>query len=128
MLGTSLAAPLALVPGAAEGEEPPSRPAGSLSLNGLCEAGHDDPITERLCDGPAIASLVDLQRALGVAIVDRRMGNGQAGNASFALLAHSTATSGRLVSSLNPRAFLFTTPASVARVFGDPVADPNLSA
>jgi hypothetical protein len=126
MLGTSLAAPLALAPGAAEGEEHPSRQPTTLSLDSLCDAGHDDPVTDRLCEGPAIASLVDLQRALGISIVDPRMGNGQAGNASFALLAHSTATSGRLVSSLNPRAFLFTTPASVARVFGDPVPDPNL--
>jgi hypothetical protein len=103
----------------------PETPRG-LDVGDLCKAGPVDPITERLCAAPTITSLLDLERALGVSIVDPRMGNGQAGNASFALLAHSTATNGRLVSSLNPRAFLFTTPASVARVFGEPVPEPDL--
>jgi cytochrome c5 len=103
-------------------------PQGDAQLQALCARGHDDPVSERLCARPRIESLADLQRAVGVAIADPSRGNGEGGNASFALLGHSTSISGRLVSAINPRAFLFTSPSSIARVRGPGKKDPGFVA
>ena len=99
-------------------------PRGAAQLDVLCARGNADPVTERLCARTAIRGLADLQRVVGVAIVDPTRGNGEGGNASFALLAHSTSISARLVSPINPRAFLFTSPATIARVRGPARPDP----
>ena len=100
------------------------KPAGGLA--DYCARKNADVVSERLCDGPPIASLVELQQRLGVAQLDPKRGNGMGGNASFALLGHSTSAAARLVSPINPRAFLFTSPASVGRVRGPGQPDPEL--
>ena len=91
-------------------------PDGDAQLDALCARKHQDPISLRLCARPQLSSLADLQNAAGVAIVDPARGNGGGDNASFALLGHSTSIAGRFVSPINPRAFLFTSPASIARL------------
>jgi hypothetical protein len=99
-------------------------PRGQAQLERLCARGNADPVSLALCQRPRIEGLADLQRAVGVAIVDPTRGNGEGGNASFALLGHSTSIAGRLVSPINPRAFLFTSPASIARVRGPAQKNP----
>lgn len=103
-------------------------PRGDAQLDLLCARGNADPVSDALCTRPYIASLADLQRTVGVAVLDPTLGNGMGGNASFALLTHSTSIAGRLVSPINPRAFLFTTPASVARLLGAPRPNPGFVA
>lgn len=95
------------------------------ALGDYCARGNADVVSERLCEGPPIQSLVELQRRLGVAQLDAKLGNGMRGNASFALLSHSTSSAARLVSPINPRAFLFSSPASVGRVRGATRPNPN---
>ena len=125
-------APAAPAPAAPAKEDPSDvfagLPTGDAQLDALCVRGHQDPVSERLCARPRIQGLADLQRAVGVAIADPSRGNGESGNASFALLGHSTAISGRLVSAINPRAFLFTSPSSIARVRGPGKKDPDFVA
>ena len=62
-------------------------------------------------------SLVDLQKSLGLAILNpsliNREENGTNGNPGFALVGHSTSLVGRSVTALNPRAIFFTPPDSL---------------
>jgi hypothetical protein len=97
---------------------------GKAQLDALCSRGHADLISDRVCARPDIGGLADLERALGLSFV-RGVANGTGGNPAFALLGHSTSISGRLVSAINPRAFLFTNPASTSRLVGE--AHPNPS-
>ncbi|MFO0613471.1 MAG: hypothetical protein U0414_12820 [Polyangiaceae bacterium] len=107
-------------------------PRGAASLDALCARGHADVVTERLCanrefneraegarsaaaPSAEIRGFADLQAAVGLAFVGGAE-NGKGKNPSFALLAHSTSLSMRAVSAINPRAFLFTSPATVGRV------------
>ena len=103
-------------------------PKGSAQLDALCARGNADPVSEALCARPRIEGLADLQRALGLLIADPTRGNGEGGNPSFALLGHSTSLAGRLVSAINPRAFLFTSPASIARLRGPARRSPGFVA
>lgn len=93
----------------------------------LCARGNADVVSERLCANRNIRSLQDLQSALGLAFRSR-VGNGELGNPAFALLSHSTSLTGRAVSPLNPRAFLFTNPATKGPLSGKPVPNPDFVA
>lgn len=93
----------------------------------LCGRGNADVVSERLCANRNIRSLRDLQAALGLAF-NSRIGNGELGNPAFALLSHSTSLTGRSVSPLNPRAFLFTNPATKGPLPGKPVPNPDFVA
>lgn len=103
-------------------------PSGGAQLDALCARGNADPVSEALCARPRIEGLADLQRAVGLLVADPTRGNGEGGNPSFALLSHSTSLAGRLVSAINPRAFLFTSPASIARLRGPAVKNPGFVA
>lgn len=108
-------AEIAIVPG--EGDDADvyaGLPRGAASLDVLCARGHADVVTERLCAHRDIGSFADLQSAVGLAFVEGA-GNGTGKNPSFALLGHSTSLSMRAVSAINPRAFLFTSPATIGR-------------
>jgi len=85
---------------------------GREQLTKVCSRGQQDKVTRSLCNDPSITSVEDLQRALGLAFVNRgeRAENGGGGNPAFALLAHSTSLVAREVSAINPRAFVFTPP------------------
>lgn len=71
----------------------------------LCARGRVNAITELFCgdEPPAISSLADLQRALGLPLTSEE-------HAGFSLLAHSSALAGRLVSSLNPQSVIVALP------------------
>ncbi|MEO7331928.1 MAG: hypothetical protein ABI193_25350 [Minicystis sp.] len=111
-----------------EGEVFADLPRGNAQLDALCARGNADPVSEALCARPSITGLADLQRAVGLLIADPTRGNGEGGNPSFALLSHSTSIAGRLVSAINPRAFLFTNPASIARMRGSAQRNPSFVA
>jgi hypothetical protein len=117
---------VAEAPGVTEAPGVVDAPIGSLTT--YCARRNADVVSERICAAPPITSLLDLQKALGVAQLDAKRGNGMAGNASFALLGHSTSSAARLVSPINPRAFLFSSPASVGRVRGALQPDPDFVA
>lgn len=101
-------------------------PRGAASFDALCARGHADVVTERLCAHRDLRGFEDLQRAVGLAFVEGA-GNGTGKNPSFALLGHTTSLSMRAVSAINPRAFLFTSPATVGRV-GKPSPNPDFVA
>lgn len=101
-------------------------PRGPASFDALCARGHADVVTDRLCASREIHGLDDLQSAVGLAFVEGA-GNGTGKNPSFALLGHTTSLSTRTVSAINPRAFLFTSPATVGRV-GKPSPNPDFVA
>jgi len=103
-------------------------PKGAAQLAALCDRGHDDPVTDRLCaPGVSIGSLEDLERTLGLGF-SAKVGNGELGNPAFAILSHSTSLTGRHVSPINPRAFLFSNPATKGRLLGAPQANPDFVA
>ncbi len=101
-------------------------PRGAAQLAILCARGNGDPISLRLCAPhlPAITSLIELQKVLGLDFKPGQLGNGQGGNPAFVLTGHSSSLVTRFVSAINPRALIFTPPASNNRV-GTPVANPN---
>jgi mono/diheme cytochrome c family protein len=87
-------------------------PRGKAQLDTVCARGPQDKVTRALCSAPAIASVDDLQRALGLGFQDRsdNAQNGVNGNPAFALLGHSSSLVMREVSAINPRAFVFSPP------------------
>ncbi|MFO0547089.1 MAG: hypothetical protein U0271_01810 [Polyangiaceae bacterium] len=92
-----------------------------------------DAASRRLCAARARlgsswpSSFGDVLAALGLAFTSA-VGNGELGNPSFALLSHSTSLSGRVVSPINPRVFLFTNPATEGPIAGNPKPDPDMIA
>ena len=79
-------------------------------------------VTNFLCkEKKPITSLRDLQDAVGLTFADRssKGTNGSLKNPGFAFLAHSSSIVARSVSSINPRAFLFSPPP------GQPVSIPG---
>lgn len=102
-------------------------PKGEAQWEALCARGNADVISERLCAQRDIGSLRELQVALGLEFRSR-VGNGELGNPAFALLSHSTSLTGRAVSPLNPRAFVFTNPASKGPLPGKPQPNPDFVA
>ena len=100
---------------------------GAEQRDALCARGHADVVTDKLCAHPSITGLADLERTVGLAFVGGAS-NGERGNPAFALLAHSTSLSGRFVSAINPRAFLFTNPASTSRLLTKPRPNPSFVA
>jgi cytochrome c553 len=102
-------------------------PTSEAQWSRLCARGHADPITERLCKRPKLESLADLFSALGLSFTSH-IGNGELGNPSFALLSHSTSLAGRHVSPINPRVFVFTSPATEGPISGAGKKDPGFIA
>lgn len=100
-------------------------PTGAEQLKVLCGRGQADRVASALCaaNPPALDSLAALQRAVGLF-------DGQA-PPEFALTGHSTSLVAREVSSINPRAILFTAPSqppTQQQNDGSFVADPGFVA
>jgi hypothetical protein len=79
-------------------------PRGATQLAKLCSRGGNDLVTRRFCAAapPSITSLADLQGVLGLGF------DGTASDPSFTLSAHSSSLVTRYVSSINPRAIVFS--------------------
>ena len=110
---------------------------GAFQNNALCTRKHQDLLSKRLCRHlSSIKSLVDLQRAVGVDFKaprsDKRSSNADNGNPAFVFMGHSQALSPRLVSSVNPRALIFTPAADTGRSghkpLGNEIANPDFVA
>ena len=100
----------------------------SLCVRAGIDANADDTsdnfnaVTNFLCkEKKTITSIRDLQDALGLGFADRSKNgtNGSLKNPGFAFLANSSSLVARSVSSLNPRAFIFSPPP------GQPVSIPG---
>jgi mono/diheme cytochrome c family protein len=91
-------------------------PSGSDQLKLLCSRPGQDKVRAVFCgpNPPKITSLVDLQRSLGLGIVDpTRTGrgqNGSGGNAAFTFTAGSSSLVAKFTSAINPRLIMFTPP------------------
>lgn len=87
---------------------------GDLQRQALCGRRSQDKLFQAFCKAnpPTIASLQDLQQALGLGFNNPRntgtARNGTGGNPSFTLVGHSTSLVGRHVSAINPRALIFS--------------------
>ena len=95
-------------------------PKGAEQLQNVCARGATNAVTRGLCSGPTLTSLRDLQAAIGLTFqkADAKGLNGQGGNPAFALLGNSSSLVARSVSAINPRAFVFSSPAGKGRVPG----------
>jgi hypothetical protein len=91
-------------------------PSGSDQLKVLCARPGQDKVRQVFCaqNPPKIGSLVDLQKALGLGIIDpNRIGrnnNGTGGNAAFTFTTGSSSLVAKFTSSINPRLIMFTPP------------------
>lgn len=91
-------------------------PEGAEQLKVVCARPGQDKVRQVFCGAnpPTITSLVDLQRALGLGIVDpTRVGrnqNGTGGNAAFTFTAGSSSLVAKFTSAINPRLIMFTPP------------------
>jgi len=96
-------------------------PKGRAQLDALCARGERNPVTQALCNGQSVTSLVELQEALNLGFEDKtaRGQNASGGNPGFAILGHSTSLVARSVSAINPRTFVFpATPGRPVRING----------
>ncbi|MGE0173362.1 MAG: hypothetical protein AB7T49_11265 [Oligoflexales bacterium] len=89
-------------------------PSGAEQIKVICSRPGKDKVRTVFCGAtpPSITSLVDLQRALGLAFTDPtltgRGNNGSGGNPGFVITGHSSSLVARFTSAINPRAILFT--------------------
>jgi len=95
-------------------------PSGPGQTATACSRGQTNAVTRGLCSNPTLTGLKALQNALGLTFTRTTSTgqNGQNGNPAFALLGHSSSLVAREVSAINPRAFVFTSPAGRGRVPG----------
>jgi len=92
---------------------------GALQLADLCARNNADAVSKAFCataTPPAITSLVDLQKLLGLDFKAGNTANGRNGNPAFVLTGHSSSLVTRFISAINPRAIIFTPPNSTGRV------------
>lgn len=98
-------------------------PTGADQLAILCARGLGDPVSKAFCAlpgvAPPIASLVDLQKFVGLDFKPGNILNGRGGNPAFALTGNSSSLVARFTSAINPRAIIFTPPNRRARVAPD---------
>lgn len=90
-----------------------SFPQGQAAMDNLCAPPLGNDIISRVfCQGnvPQVTSLRDLQNALGLGFTNasRTGQNGRGGNPGFVLTGHSSSLVAKNVSSINPRAVIFT--------------------
>ena len=93
-------------------------PTGAQQLAILCARNHRDPVANAFCATPlpSVASVLDLERVLKLDFKAGATSNGQGGNPAFALLSQSSSLATRTTTPINPRAFVFTAPASTSGV------------
>ena len=91
-------------------------PHGLEQFKVLCARPGQDKVRKVFCGPtpPQITSLVDLQKALGLGIVNPNLrgrgNNGQGGNAAFTFVAGSSSLVAKFTSAINPRLIMFTPP------------------
>jgi hypothetical protein len=91
-------------------------PSGADQLKVLCSRPGQDKVRAAFCgpNPPKINGLVELQRALGLGIVDptrtARRQNGSGGNAAFTFTGGSSSLVAKFTSAINPRLIMFTPP------------------
>lgn len=88
-------------------------PTGLAQWQALCARGNDDLVSKAFCAGsapPAITSLTDLQKLLGLDFKPGVVQNGTGGNPGFAMTSHSSSLVTRHTTVINPRAIVFTAP------------------
>lgn len=89
-------------------------PTGDEQMKKVCSRKGQDKVRQVFCvtNPPKITSLIDLQKALGIAVVDAtltgRGNNGKGGNPNFVFTGHSSSLVGHFTSAINPRAIIFT--------------------
>ncbi len=86
---------------------------GAAQWQALCARGNGDLVSKAFCAGaapPAITSVVELQKLLGLDFKPGVAQNGAGGNPGFAMTSHSTSLVTRHTTVLNPRALVFTAP------------------
>lgn len=78
-------------------------PQGASQLAVLCSRKSDDLVRKAFCgaNAPTVASLVDLQQAIGLSLTKQPF-------ATFALTGHSSSLVRKFVSAINPRAIIFS--------------------
>jgi hypothetical protein len=95
-------------------------PTGAAQLQALCVRNLGDAVAKAFCatpgTPPAIKSIVDLQKLLGLDFKPGNIGNGTGGNPAFVLTGHSSSLVTRFTSAINPRAIIFTPPKTRGRV------------
>ena len=92
---------------------------GATQLALLCARNNADAVSKAFCASatpPAITSLADLQKQLGLDFKAGQTGNGTGGNPAFVLTGHSSSLVTRFINAINPRAIIFTPPKSTGRV------------
>ncbi len=101
------------VPTACTTDELRYLPTGTAQWQALCARGNGDLVSKAFCAGsapPAITSVVELQKLLGLDFKPGVTTNGTNGNPGFAMTSHSTSLVTRHTTVLNPRALVFTAP------------------
>ncbi|HEX4458209.1 MAG TPA: hypothetical protein VIA18_09565 [Polyangia bacterium] len=92
---------------------------GATQLAALCARNNGDAVSKAFCANPttppAITSLVDLQKLVGLDFKAGNITNGNNGNPAFVLTGHSTSLVTRFTSAINPRAIIFTPPITRGR-------------
>ncbi|MFO0677521.1 MAG: hypothetical protein U0169_13380 [Polyangiaceae bacterium] len=87
---------------------------GATQLAAFCAKGLNTTVSRALCatPRPTITSIKDLQALVGLrfAVPTLAGKNGTGGNPAFAMTTHSSSLIARSVSSINPRALVFTPP------------------
>ncbi len=92
---------------------------GAAQLAALCARNNGDAVSKAFCTPatpPAITSLVELQKLLGLDFKAGNTTNGKNGNPAFVLTGHSSSLVTRFTSAINPRVIIFTPPPSTGRV------------
>jgi hypothetical protein len=85
-------------------------PQGPASFQTFCPQGDKDKVSLTFCvtNPPTLTGLKDLQTVLGLNFTNPQGGNGTGGNPAFTLTGHSSSLVMRNVTSINPRALIFT--------------------
>jgi hypothetical protein len=89
----------------------PQGPAASLAATVCIPPIGTDGVNQAFCSSkgpPPITGLKDLEAVMGLGFTNANGGNGTGGNPSFVLIGHSSSLVGHYVSSINPRAIVFT--------------------
>jgi cytochrome c5 len=92
---------------------------GQAQHDALCAHNFGDAVTKAFCASatqPPLASIVDVQKLIGLDFKAGQTGNAKNGNPAFVLTGHSSSLVTKFTSAINPRVIIFTPPNSTGRV------------
>ena len=92
---------------------------GQAQHDALCARNLGDAVAKAFCataTQPALTSIVDVQKLVGLDFKAGQTGNGKNGNPAFVLTGHSSSLVTKFTSAINPRVIIFTPPKSTGRV------------